>query len=174
MTKEEKTQLIEELTVQLKENPVFYLTDISGLNVATTNQLRRQCFGKNVTLRMVKNTLLKKALVKAEINDEELDTALKGSTSVMFSDTGNVPAKLIKSFRKDHDKPILKAAYVEETVYLGDDKLESLTKIKSRDELIADVVALLQSPAKNVISGLQSSGGQKVAGILKTLSERSE
>jgi large subunit ribosomal protein L10 len=142
--------------------------------VATTNQLRRQCFGKNVTLRMVKNTLLKKALVKAEINDEELDTALKGSTSVMFSDTGNVPAKLIKSFRKDNDKPILKAAYVEETVYLGDDKLDSLTKIKSRDELIADVVALLQSPAKNVISGLQSSGGQKVAGILKTLSERSE
>lgn len=174
MTKEEKTQLIEELTVQLKENPVFYLADISGMNVATTNQLRRQCFGKNVTLRMVKNTLLKKALVKAEINDEELDTALKGSTSVMFSDTGNVPAKLIKSFRKDHDKPILKAAYVEETVYLGDDKLESLTQIKSRDELIADVVALLQSPAKNVISGLQSSGGQKVAGILKTLSERSE
>ncbi len=174
MRKEDKTQLIEELTEQLKEFPVFYLTDISGLNVASTNQLRRQCFGKNITLRMVKNTLLKKALEKAEKGDDELFSALQGSTSVMFSDTGNVPAKLIKNFRKDFDRPILKAAYIEETVYLGDDKLDSLTKIKSRDELIADVVALLQSPAKNVISGLQASGGQKIAGLLKTLSEKSE
>ncbi len=174
MRKENKTQLIEELTKQLKEFPVFYLTDISGLNVASTNQLRRQCFGKNVTLRMVKNTLLKKALENAEKGDDELFSALKGSTSVMFSDTGNVPAKLIKNFRKDFDRPILKAAYIEETVYLGDDKLDSLMAIKSRDELIADVIALLQSPAKNVISGLQSSGGQKIAGILKTLSEKSE
>ncbi|MCF8331520.1 MAG: 50S ribosomal protein L10 [Bacteroidales bacterium] len=174
MRKEEKTQLIEELTEQLNEYPVLYLTNLTGLNVAQTNQLRRQCFGKNIKLRMVKNTLLKKALEKTEKGGEELYSALTGSTAVMFSDTGNVPAKVIKNFRKDFSKPVLKAAYIEETVYLGDDKLDSLTKIKSRDELIADVVALLQSPAKNVISGLQSSGGQKVAGILKTLSEKTE
>jgi len=174
MRKEEKTQLIDQISEQLREFPVFYLTNISGLNVASTNQLRRQCYGKGVTLRMVKNTLLKKALEKAELADKELFSALTGSTAIMFSDTGNVPAKLIKNFRKGNDKPVLKAAYIEETVYLGDDKLDSLTQIKSRDELIADLVALLQSPAKNVISGLQSSGGQKLAGILKTLSENSE
>ena len=174
MRKEEKTQLIQNLTEQLNEYPVIYLTDILGLNVETTNQLRRQCFGKNVKLRMVKNTLLKKALEQTDKADEELYSALTGSTAVMFSDTGNVPAKIIKNFRKSFQKPILKAAYIEETVYLGDDKLDTLTEIKSKDELIADVVSLLQSPAKNVISGLQNSGGQKVAGILKTLSEKSE
>ncbi|MCF8218130.1 MAG: 50S ribosomal protein L10 [Bacteroidales bacterium] len=174
MRKEEKTQLIQELTEQLNEYPVIYLTDILGLDVAKTNQLRRQCFGKNVKLRMVKNTLLKKALEQTDKADEELYSALTGSTAVMFSDTGNVPAKLIKNFRKSFDKPILKAAYIEETVYLGDDKIDALTAIKSKEELIADIVSLLQSPAKNVISGLQASGGQKVAGILKTLSEKSE
>lgn len=174
MRKEEKTQLIQNLTEQLNEYPVIYLTDILGLNVETTNQLRRQCFGKNVKLRMVKNTLLKKALEQTDKADEELYSALTGSTAVMFSDTGNVPAKIIKNFRKSFQKPILKAAYIEETVYLGDDKLDTLTEIKSKDELIADIVSLLQSPAKNVISGLQNSGGQKVAGILKTLSEKSE
>lgn len=120
------------------------------------------------------NTLLKKALEQTDKADEELYSALTGSTAVMFSDTGNVPAKIIKNFRKSFQKPILKAAYIEETVYLGDDKLDTLTEIKSKDELIADIVSLLQSPAKNVISGLQNSGGQKVAGILKTLSEKSE
>lgn len=174
MRKEEKTQLIQELTEQLNEYPVIYLTDILGLDAEKTNQLRRQCFGKNIKLRMVKNTLLKKALEQTDKADQELYSALTGSTAVMFSDTGNVPAKLIKNFRKSLNKPILKAAYIEETVYLGDDKIEALTQIKSREELIADIVALLQSPAKNVISGLQASGGQKVAGILKTLSEKSE
>ncbi|MFO8054846.1 MAG: 50S ribosomal protein L10 [Bacteroidales bacterium] len=173
MRKEEKTRLIEELTKQLKENPVFYLTDISGMDVATTNQLRRQCFGKDITLRVVKNTLLQKALERAEKTDESLFSVLEGPTSVMFSDTGNAPAKLIKSFRKGKDKPLVKAAFIEETVYLGDDKLDALINIKSREELIADIIALLQSPAKNVISGLQASGGQKIAGILNTLSEKS-
>lgn len=172
MKKEYKTQLIDELAVQLKENPVFYLTDLEGMNVAVTNRLRRQCFDKNITLRVVKNTLLHKALEKAEMLDEEISPALKGPTAVMFSDTGNAPAKLIKSFRKNAKKPQVKAAYIEETVYLGDDKLDTLVSIKSREELIADLIALLQSPAKNVISGLQAAGGQKIAGLVKTLSEK--
>ncbi len=174
MRKEDKTQLIDELAAQLKENPVFYLTDLEGLNVAVTNRLRRQCFDKNITLRVVKNNLLHKALVKAEMLDEEITPALKGPTAVMFSQTGNAPARLIKNFRKNTDKPQVKAAYIEETVYLGDDKLDTLVSIKSREELIADLVALLQSPAKNVISGLQAAGGQKIAGLVKTLSQREE
>lgn len=174
MRKEYKTQLIEELAEELNQNTIFYLMDISGLNVAKTNQLRRQCYNKDVRLRTVKNTLLRKALEKIDKADDELVSVLQGPTSIMFSDTGNVPAKLIKNFRKENKKPVLKAAYIEEAIYLGDDKLDDLVNLKSREELIADIVSMLQSPARDVISGLQNSGGQKIAGILKTLSEKSE
>lgn len=173
MRKEEKSQLIQSLTEQLNANEYFYLTDIADLTVETTGHLRRLCFSKDVKLQVVKNTLLRKAMEQCDKELDELYPVLKGSTSVMFADAGNVPAKLIKEFRKKHkeEKPILKAAYVEEACYVGADQLEVLVNVKSKNELIADVIALLQSPAKNVISGLQS-GGQTLTGILKTLSEK--
>jgi len=172
MTKEEKNQAIEELVEQLANNNVIYLADTSELDAENTSKLRRLCFNRQVKLQVVKNTLLSKAMERVEgKNFGELHQVLKGTTSLMLSETGNAPAKLIKEFRKSSDKPILKAAYVEEAVFIGDDKLESLTSLKSKDELLADVIALLQSPAKSVISQLQS-GGQKLSGILKSLEER--
>ncbi len=175
MRKEEKKQLIESLTQQLSEVDNFYLTDISTLNAEDTSSLRRLCFKRGIKLQVVKNTLLRQAMENVDKDLDEFYQALKGNTSVMFTETGNGPAKLIKEFRKKFktDRPILKAAYIEEMAYLGNDQLDFLEAIKSKDELIADVIALLQSPAKNVISALQS-GGNKLSGILTTLSEKSE
>ena len=171
MTREEKSQVIEELTAQLSENANIYLADISGLDAGTTSNLRRACFKANVKLAVVKNTLLEKAMSASEREFGELPSILKGNTSVMYSETGNAPAKVIKAFRKKSDKPLLKGAFIEETIYLGDDQLDMLVDIKSREELIGEIIGLLQSPAKTVVSALQSSGG-KLSGILKTLSQK--
>ena len=171
MTREEKSQVIEALTTKLTEGNIIYLADISGLNALQTSNLRRACFKANIKLAVVKNTLLEKAMAKSDKDFGELPTVLKGNTSVMVSDTGNAPAKLIKEFRKKSDKPLLKGAYVEEAIYVGDDQLDTLVNIKSKEELIGDIITLLQSPAKNVVSALQS-GGNKLSGIIKTLSEK--
>ena len=171
MTREEKSQVIEELTVQLTDNANIYLADISGLNAETTSNLRRACFKANVQLAVVKNTLLEKAMEATDRDFENLPTVLKGNTSVMYSETGNAPAKVIKAFRKKLEKPLLKGAFIQEAVYIGDQQLDTLVDIKSKEELIGDIVGLLQSPAKNVISALKS-GSQTIAGIIKTLSEK--
>jgi len=171
MKKEQKVQIIDSLTEEINASNHFYLTDISELNAEDTSALRRACFEKQIKLVVVKNTLLRNALEKAEGEFEELNDVLKGATSLMLTDTGNLPAKLIKEFRKGHDKPILKAAFVEEALYIGDNELEALANIKSKEELLGDIVALLQSPIKNVISSLES-GKNILAGVVKTLSEK--
>ena len=171
MTREDKLTVIQDLTSQLSENATIYLADISGLDADTTSNLRRACFKANIRLSVVKNTLLAKAMEASEKDFGELPEVLKGNTSLMFSEVSNAPAKLIKAFRKNSDKPILKGALIEEAIYVGDNKLDSLVDIKSKEEVIGDIIGLLQSPAKNVISGLKSGGG-KLAGIIKTLSER--
>jgi large subunit ribosomal protein L10 len=171
MTKEEKAIVIEDLTAQLADNSTIYLADISGLDALATSALRRACFKANIKLSVVKNTLLAKAMEASEKEFGELPDTLKGNTSLMFSETGNGPAKLIKSFRKKSDKPLLKGAFVEEAIFVGDENLDTLVSIKSKEEVIGEIIGLLQSPAKNVISGLKSGGG-KLAGILKTLSEK--
>ncbi len=171
MRKEDKKILIDNLTQQLDECSNFYITDIEALDAESTSKLRRQSFKNDIKVVVVKNTLLKKAMENVETDYSELYPTLVGNTAVMFSTAGNAPAKMIKEFRKNSDKPIIKGAYIEETVYLGDDQLDFLVSIKSKDELIADIVALLQSPVKNVVSGLQSAGGT-LSGILKTLSEK--
>ncbi len=173
MRKEEKNQLIDSITEQLNSNNTIYLADTSELNAEDTSDLRRLCFKQDIKLVVVKNTLLKRAMENSEKDLEELYEALVGPTSLMFSEASNAPAKVIKDFRKKADRPALKGAYIEEVSYLGDDQLETLVNIKSKNELIADVIALLQSPAKNVISGLQSSG-QSLTGILTTLAEKAE
>jgi len=171
MTREEKSQVIEDLTTQLTEGSIIYLADISGLDALSTSNLRRACFKANVKLAVVKNTLLAKAMERSDKDFGELPETLKGNTSLMLSETGNAPAKVIKEFRKTSDRPILKGAYVEEAIYVGDDQLESLVNIKSKEEVIGEIVTLLQSPAKNVISALKS-GGSTLSGIVKTLSEK--
>jgi large subunit ribosomal protein L10 len=172
MNREEKSQYIEDLSAKLAESGVFYLADTAELTVEKVNLLRRKCFANNVELKVVKNSLLKLALERIEDKDfSELYGVLSGGTSIMFAEVGNAPAKLIKDFRKKEDKPILKAAYIEESIYVGDDQLEALVAIKSKEELIGDIIGLLQSPAKNVISALKS-GGSTIAGLLKTLSEK--
>ncbi|UJH68054.1 50S ribosomal protein L10 [Allomuricauda sp. SCSIO 65647] len=171
MTREEKATVIEDLTTQLAENANIYLADISGLDAMTTSNLRRACFKANIKLSVVKNTLLAKAMEVSDKEFGELPEVLKGNTSLMLAETGNAPAKLIKSFRKKSDRPLLKGAFIEEAIYIGDENLETLVNIKSKEEVIGDIIGLLQSPAKNVISGLKSGGG-KLAGILKTLSEK--
>ena len=171
MTREDKLTVIQDLTSQLSENATIYLADISGLDADTTSNLRRACFRANIRLSVVKNTLLAKAMEASEKDFGELPEILKGNTSLMFSEVSNAPAKLIKAFRKNSDKPILKGAFIEEAIYVGDNQLDSLVNIKSKEEVIGDIIGLLQSPAKNVISGLKSGGG-KLAGIIKTLSER--
>ncbi|NNF18220.1 MAG: 50S ribosomal protein L10 [Flavobacteriaceae bacterium] len=171
MTRQEKATVIEDLTAQLADSSTIYLADISGLDATATSDLRRACFKADIRLAVVKNTLLAKAMDASEKEFGELPEVLKGNTSIMFSETGNAPAKLIKNFRKKSDKPLLKGAYIAEAIYVGDDKLETLVNIKSKEEMIGEVIGLLQSPAKNVISGLKSGGG-KLAGILKTLSEK--
>jgi len=173
MKKEEKNQLIDTLAQTLKNANSFYLADTADLNADTTSKLRRICFRRNIQLQMVKNTLLRKALEKTGKPFDELYPVLAGSTSILLSEVANDPAKLIKEFRRTAPKPILKAAYVEETIYLGENQLDTLINIKSRIELIGELVGLLQSPVKNVISALQS-GGNKVSGIIKTLSEKPE
>jgi large subunit ribosomal protein L10 len=173
MKKDEKTQFIDALAEKLTKSDNFYLADISDLNVETTSRLRRTCFKRNIQLKMVKNTLLKKAMEKSGKDFEPLFDILRGSTSILFSEVANDPAKLIREFRKTASKPILKAAYVQESIYLGDDQLDYLINIKSKNEMIGVIIGMLQSPLKNVLSGLQS-GGNKLSGIVKTLSERPE
>lgn len=171
MTREEKSKVIETLTAQLADNNNIYLADISGLDAGSTNNLRRACFKAGVQLSVVKNTLLKKAMEGSDKDFGDLPSTLKGNTSIMIAEVGNAPAKVIKEFRKKSDKPLLKGAYIQEAVFIGDNQLDSLVALKSKDELIGEIVGLLQSPAKNVISALKSGGG-KLAGILKTLSEK--
>ena len=172
MKKEVKDTIIVELGEKLKKYADFYLVDISGVNANDTSDLRRKCFKNEIKLTVVKNTLLRKAFEASEIDFEPLYEALKGNTAVMFCNTANVPAKLLKDYKKA-GIPALKAAYAEEGMYVGADKLEELASIKSKNEVIADIVALLQSPAKNVISALQS-GANTIHGVLKTLGERPE
>ena len=171
MKRTEKEVIINNLQEQINTYSHFYLTDISGLNAEDTSDLRRLCFKQDVKLVVAKNTMFRKALESSEKNAEELYDALKGNTTVMFTETGNAPAKLIKDFRKKHNRPILKAAFVEEAVYMGENQLETLVTVKSKDELLADVVALLQSPMKTLLSQLQS-GGDTIHGVLETLKEK--
>jgi large subunit ribosomal protein L10 len=172
MTKEQKEKYVDDLAAELASNNVIYLADTSSLTVEVINNLRRRCFNSNIKMRVVKNALLEKAMERVEEkNFGELNTVLKGATSIMFSEVGNAPAKLIEEFRKKNDRPLLKGAYIEEGIYIGDDQLKSLVEIKSKEELVGEIIGLLQSPAKNVISGLKGAGG-KIAGILKTLEER--
>ncbi len=174
MKKEDKTIVIDSLVKELADNSHFYLTDVASLTADKTSQLRRMCFNKNIKMLVVKNSLLKKAMERSEGKDyQPLFGSLKGSTAIMFSEVGSDPAKLIKEFRIKNDKPVLKAAFVEECAYIGDNQLDVLASIKSKNELIGDIIGLLQSPAKNVISALKSSGG-KLAGIVKTLSDKKE
>ena len=172
MTKEEKAKYIEYLTAELREAGIFYLADTSTMTVEVINNLRRKCFQSNIKLKVVKNTLLEKAMERVEGTDYgQLKEVLAGPTSILFAEVGNVPAKIIQEFRKKSDRPVLKGAFIEEAIFIGDNQLEALANIKSKNELIGDIVGLLQSPAKNVISALKGQGG-KIAGILKTLEER--
>ena len=171
MTKEQKVQEIQDLTDRLSSVRNLYLTDIAGLDAVQTTALRRACFNSNIKLSVVKNTLLAKAMEASDKDFGNLKEVLKGNTSLMFSDVGNTPAKLIKNFRKKSEKPLLKGAYIEEAIYIGDDQIDVLESIKSKEELIGEVITLLQSPTKNIISALQS-GRSNISGILKTLSER--
>ena len=171
MTREEKNAIIDQLTGEINTHGHLYITDISTMNAGDTSDLRRKCFEKEIKLIVVKNTLLKKALEKAEKDYSPLFEVLKDPSSIMLSDTANLPAKLIKEFRKSHEKPVLKAAFVEESVYVGDEQLDALASLKSREELIGDIILLLQSPMKNVLSALQS-GNNILTGVLQTLSEK--
>lgn len=172
MTRQEKDQFISELTEQLKDTNVFYLADTADLDAQTSTDLRRECFKGGVKLQVVKNTLLKKAMEQTEDKEfSELYDLLKGPTSIMFAGVGNAPAKVIKKFRKKYDKPILKGAFIDDGIYVGDDQVDALAALKSKEELIGDVVLLLQSPAKNVVSALQS-GKSTLAGLVKALEQR--
>ena len=170
MNKEEKVKVVEELKGQLNDYKSIYLTDIAGLDAMQTSKLRRECFNSNVKLSVVKNTFLERAMSESETDFGELKDLLKGNTTIMLSESGNSPAKVIKKFRKDGEKPILKGAFVDEAIYIGDDQIEALFNLKSKEEVIGEIITLLQSPAKNVISALKSSSG-KIAGLVKTLSE---
>ncbi len=173
MKKSEKLEIIDNLTQEINSYSHFYLADVESLNAEDTSSLRRQCFNKEIKLVVVKNTLLRKALENSQKNAEELYDVLKGNTSIMFCEVGNEPAKLIKAFSKENKqkKPLLKAAYVEESVYVGENQLDVLASLKSKNELIGDVIGLLQSPMKTVLGQLQS-GGNTIHGILQTLSEK--
>jgi large subunit ribosomal protein L10 len=174
MKKEEKAVIIDEISELLNKYPNVYITDTSTLTVAKTNDLRRLCFNKGVKMLVAKNSLIQKAMEKNNTESyQEIFSALKGSSALMFSEAGNTPAKLIKEFRKKNQRPLVKGAYIDTAIFLGDNQLDMLAAIKSKNELVGDIIALLQSPPKNVISALKSSGG-KLAGILKTLSERPE
>lgn len=171
MTREEKSKVIEDLTAQLAGTNVIYLADISGLDAEATSNLRRTCFKAGIELAVVKNTLLEKAMEASDNNYGELPSVLKGNTSILIAENGNAPAKIIKEFRKKSDKPVLKGAFIHHAVFIGDNQLDALIALKSKEEVIGEIIGLLQSPAKNVVSALKSGGG-KIAGIVKTLSER--
>ena len=171
MNKEEKIKIVEDLKNDLVECKTLYLTDIAGLDSIQTNKLRRECFNSNVKLSVVKNTFLHRAMEESGVDFGELKEHLKGNTSIMFSDYGNAPAKVIKKFRKSGDKPILKGAFINEDIYIGDEQIDFLSTLKSKEEIIGEIISLLQSPAKNVISALKS-GGDKIAGLVKTLKEK--
>ena len=173
MTREEKSNMIKSIKSNLDSNSTVYLADFSGLDADSTSKLRRACFKSNIKLSVVKNTLLFRAMEEVDKDFGELKSLLKGNTTLMLSDIGNAPAKVIKNFRKKSEKPILKGAFVEESIYLGDDLLETLVNIKSKEELLGEIISLLQSPTKNLISALKSSGS-KISGVLKTLSEKNE
>jgi len=171
MRKEEKQEIVEALADQIKSNGNFYITDTADLSVVKVSNIRRKCFESGIVMQVAKNTLIRKAMEVAGVNTEEFDGVLKGSSTVMFSPIGNAPAKLIKELRKTGAKPVLKGAYIDTAIYIGDEQIDSLASLKSKEELVGDIIGLLQSPAKNVISALQS-GGNKLAGIVKTLQER--
>lgn len=173
MKKEEKVQIIDQITEKINSYSHFYLADISELDATETSDLRRKCFEKEINLVVVKNTLLKKALENCGGSYDELYGTLANATSIMFCNTGNVPAKLIREFRKGHEKPVLKAAFVEEAIYLGDEQLDMLSQLKSKNELIADVLLLLQSPMKNLMSAMQSEGN-RLSGVLKALADKGD
>ena len=173
MTREEKSKAITDITKVLSQNEIIYLTDISGLNSIETSNLRRLCFKSGVKLEVMKNTLLEQAMTASDKDFGDLLETLKGNTSIMLSDVGNAPAKVIKDFRKKSEKPILKGAIIESDVYLGDEQLELLSSIKSKEEIIGEIVILLQSPVRNIISALKSSSS-KLSGIIQTLSNREE
>jgi len=172
MTREEKNQHIENLMQVLEATNTIYIADTSGLNAEQTSDLRRACFKADVQMTVVKNALLKKAMERSSKNFDELYDALKGNSSIMISEVSNAPAKLIKDFRKKGTKPLLKGAYIEEAIFVGDNQLDALVNLKSKNELIGEIILLLESPMKNVISALQGGGGQTIAGLLKTLEER--
>jgi large subunit ribosomal protein L10 len=173
MNKQEKSDVVAQLAEQFEKYKYFYVTDTSNLNAASTNQLRRMLHKEGIKMQVAKNTLINKALEKTGKNYGELPSSLKGVTAIFFSEDMKTPAKVIKEFRKTNDRPLLKAAFIETDVFLGDNQLDALTQLKTKNELIGEIIGLLQSPASNVISALQSSGG-KLAGIVKTLSERPE
>lgn len=175
MTRNEKAAAIEALKEKFENNEYFYIADASQLSVAKVNELRGACFEKGITMQVVKNTLARKAMeqLSEESNYQSVFDALKGPTALLFSEVANAPAKVIKEFRGDNERPILKAAYIAGSAYTGDDQLEALTKLKSREDLLADVLTLLESPMQNLLGGLQS-GGQNVANLLKALEERGE
>jgi len=171
MRKEEKHEVVLALTETIAEYGNFYITDTANLSVAKVNDIRRKCFENGIKMQVAKNKLIRKAM-EASVGDfSEMFDVLKGSSSILFSKSANAPAKLIKQLRRTGDKPVLKAAYIDSSIFIGDNQLDALVNLKSKEELVADIIALLQSPAKNVISGLQS-GGNKLAGIVKTLQER--
>jgi large subunit ribosomal protein L10 len=172
MKRSDKLEVIEQLTNEINSYNHFYIADISGLNAEVTSNLRRLCNKREVKLVVVKNTLFRKALENSTKDTSELYDVLKDSTSILFSNTGNVPAKLIKEFSKKNKKPVFKAAFVEECTYVGANQLDALIDIKSKEELIGGIISMLQSPIKNVVSALQS-GGQTISGVLKTLEQRS-
>jgi large subunit ribosomal protein L10 len=171
MNKEEKHEVVLALTEQMKEYGNFYITDTSNLTVAKVNDIRRKFFESDITMQVAKNSLIKKAMEAVGGDFSPMYDALKGSSSILFSKSATAPAKLIKQLRRTGDKPILKAAYIDSSVFIGDKQLDTLINLKSKEQLIGEIIGLLQSPAKNVISGLQS-GGNKLAGIVKTLQER--
>jgi len=171
MNREEKHELVSALQEKMQEFGNFYIADTSSLSVAKVNNIRRKCFESGIEMQVAKNSLIRKAIEGLEGDSSEIFAALKGQSALLFSTSGNAPAKLIKALRKGSDKPVLKAAYIDSSIYVGDNHLDSLVSLKTREELIGDIIGLLQSPAKNVISALKSSGS-KIAGIVKTLQER--
>ena len=171
MRKEEKQEIVQALAEQIKSYGNFYITDTADLSVEKVNNIRRKCFEQGIIIKVAKNTLIEKALIEAGIDSEELRSVLKGASTLMLSEVATAPAKLIKQLRKEGDKPVLKAAYIQETAFVGDAQLNALVSLKSKEELVADVIAALQSPAKNVISALQS-GGNTISGLVKALEQR--
>jgi large subunit ribosomal protein L10 len=171
MNKEEKHDLVLALTEKIKEYGNFYITDTSDLTVEKVNNIRRKCFESDISMQVAKNSLIRKAMDAVGGDFTQMHDVLKGSSSILFSKSATAPAKLIKQLRKQGDKPVLKAAYIDSAIFIGDNQIDTLIKLKSKEQLIGEIIGLLQSPAKNVVSALQS-GGNKLAGIVKTLQER--